>query len=243
MTTHAAPLSRSAPAPLVVSVVPVAAAGRRSAAGRRARLARARAAGSNGRVAIPAPGTAPRSPTMMTISSWRSTLAVALLAIGACVQPASAQPAEDAARLINQVRQQVAGCGEQAQAADGVQRPALAWNPRLAAAAEEHARAMAEQAFFDHVGRDGRRVGARADSAGYNWRSIGENLAAGQRSLEEAISGWLRSPGHCRTLLDARYTEFGIARAVSTRANDRYRVYWALVVARPAALQTSSAAH
>jgi uncharacterized protein YkwD len=102
---------------------------------------------------------------------------------------------------------------------------------------------MAEQAFFDHVDREGRRVAQRADAAGYQWRAIGENLAAGHRTLDDALRGWLRSAGHCRNLLDERFTDFGLARVVSQRPNDRYRVYWTLVLGRPAAavVRTASA--
>ncbi len=154
-------------------------------------------------------------------------------------------PAE-AARLINEVRQRFAGCGAMlrtaatpASAGDArtaANRPQLSWNPRLAAAAEQHARSMAENAFFDHTGLDGSRVGRRTDAAGYRWRSVGENLAAGQRTLEDALQGWLLSEGHCRNLMDERFADFGLARVVSERPNDRYRVYWALVLARPAGI-------
>ena len=155
---------------------------------------------------------------------------------------AAEQATEGTAQLINEVRQRTAGCGELLKSAGqqvrGVEslasRPALVWNPQLAAAAEQHSRAMAELAFFDHRGRDGRRVSDRADAAGYRWRSIGENLAAGYRSLEEALRGWVRSEGHCRNLLDERFSDFGLARVVSDRPNDRYRVYWTLVLGRPA---------
>jgi hypothetical protein len=165
---------------------------------------------------------------------------------------ADPDPAE-AAQLINEVRQRVAGCGDMlragmtpvssGQAHSGAHRPPLSWNSRLAAAAEQHARSMAENAFFDHRGLDGSRVGSRTDAAGYRWRSVGENLAAGQRTLEDAVQGWLLSEGHCRNLLDERFAEFGLARVVSQRPNDRYRVYWALVLARPAGvvLRTASA--
>jgi len=160
--------------------------------------------------------------------------------------PAAAADAgpDEAGQLINDVRQRVAGCGERTRAADALAGPAstpaparavLAWNAQLAAAAEQHARAMAEQAFFDHTGRDGRRVAQRADAAGYRWRAIGENLAAGHRTLEQALAGWIRSEGHCRNLLDERFSDFGLARVVSQRPDDRYRVYWALVLGRPAA--------
>ena len=174
---------------------------------------------------------------------WLAALAAALGLLSATPAAAEGLEPEEAAQLINEVRQRIAGCGEmlRANAQRGTApsalpgRPPLAWSPRLAAAAEDHSRAMAEQAFFDHVDREGRRVAQRADAAGYRWRSIGENLAAGHRTLDDALRGWLRSEGHCRNLLDERFTDFGLARVVSQRPNDRYRVYWTLVLGRPAA--------
>ena len=178
-----------------------------------------------------------------------AAFALAMLA-GLPAFAADPDPAE-AAQLINEVRQRFAGCGAMLRtsaspgsggnvgAASG--RPALSWNPKLAAAAEQHARSMAENAFFDHTGLDGSRVGSRTDAAGYRWRAVGENLAAGQRTLADAVQGWLLSEGHCRNLLDERFADFGLARVVSQRPDDRYRVYWALVLARPAGVVRTAA--
>ncbi len=179
-----------------------------------------------------------------------AAFALAMLA-GLPAFAADPDPAE-AAQLINEVRQRIAGCGAMLRTSIGAgsggnvsaapNRPALSWNPRLAAAAEQHARSMAENAFFDHTGLDGSRVGSRTDAAGYRWRAVGENLAAGQRTLADAVQGWLLSEGHCRNLLDERFADFGLARVVSQRPDDRYRVYWALVLARPAGVVRTAAA-
>lgn len=92
---------------------------------------------------------------------------------------------------------------------------------------------MAEQAFFDHVDPEGHTVAQRSTAAGYRWRVIGENLAAGQPALVEALHDWLASPSHCRNLVDARFTEFGLARVSSAYPTDPYGVYWVLVLGRP----------
>ena len=92
---------------------------------------------------------------------------------------------------------------------------------------------MAEQNFFDHTDPTGRTVGNRATESGYRWRVVGENLAAGQGSLGEAMRGWLLSTGHCANLIDERFTEFGIARVNTTNPADVYGTYWVLVMGRP----------
>lgn len=111
----------------------------------------------------------------------------------------------------------------------------LAWNPKLATVAQHHAKAMAEQNFFDHVDPQGRTVGQRATEGGYRWRVVGENLAAGHDSIGDAVRGWLLSTGHCRNLIDDRFTEFGIAKVQSNNPLDPYGAYWVMVVGRPQA--------
>ena len=182
---------------------------------------------------------------------WYARVAAFAVAMLAALPAFAADPdPAEAAQMINEVRQRIAGCGAMLRASaapddarPAASRPALAWNAQLAAAAEQHARSMAENAFFDHTGLDGSRVGSRTDAAGYRWRAVGENLAAGQRTLEAAVQGWLRSEGHCRNLLDERFADFGLARVVSRRPDDRYHVYWALVLARPATIVRTASAN
>lgn len=144
--------------------------------------------------------------------------------------------------LLNAVRARIADCEGSpvriASIAAGtglltVERPRLSWNPRLADAALRHADAMARTRLFDHVGADGSTVRERVDATGYRWQLVGENLAAGHTRLEEAVVDWLNSPSHCAALLDARYTEFGLARIDSDSPSDAYGTYWTLVLGRP----------
>ncbi len=150
----------------------------------------------------------------------------------------------EAAKLINELRSKTFECsGDDEAALDPARarlvsarqepRPRLAWNAQLAAAAETHARAMSEQAFFDHVDPEGRTVAQRSSAAGYRWRVIGENLAAGHPDVAEALKGWLASPSHCRNLFDERFTEFGLAKVSSAYPTDPYGVYWVLVLGKP----------
>jgi hypothetical protein len=52
-------------------------------------------------------------------------------------------------------------------------------NARLTAAARTHAKAMAEQNFFGHAGKDGSRFSGRIKRQGYSYRAAAENIAAG----------------------------------------------------------------
>lgn len=104
-------------------------------------------------------------------------------------------------------------------------REPVTQSDRLSRVARDHARDMAQSGFFAHQGSDGSSVGERARRAGYGYCAIAENIAKGQRSLDEVMRGWRNSPSHRRNMLSPKYTEFGLARA----AGD----LWVMVLARP----------
>jgi uncharacterized protein YkwD len=115
----------------------------------------------------------------------------------------------DAVRAIlaatNRARATRRVCGTQAYPA----APPLASNAALDAAALAHSSEMAALRYFSHQGKDGSQVGDRAKRAGYNWHHIGENIASGMRTPEEAMAGWIASPGHCANLMNPAFTEMG----------------------------------
>lgn len=124
--------------------------------------------------------------------------------------------------LINQARATPRYCGDRRFDAA---RP-LRWNDLLAAAAERHAEDMARNNYFSHHGRDGANPAQRVERAGYRYRSTGENIAAGtQMQAEDAVAGWIKSPGHCANLMNPGFTEMGAAFAVDHRSD--MGIYWA----------------
>jgi uncharacterized protein YkwD len=89
---------------------------------------------------------------------------------------------------------------------------ALVRNEQLSRAALAQALDMAENCFISHTGSDGSNVADRVARAGYrNWVAVGENLAMGQHTAEEAVSGWMGSPGHRANLLSEKFNEIGVA--------------------------------
>jgi uncharacterized protein YkwD len=123
--------------------------------------------------------------------------------------------------LINQARATPRYCGT---TAFNAARP-VRWNDLLAEASRLHADDMARYNYFSHSGRDGSNPWDRIERAGYRWRSTGENIAAGQRNAEEAVAGWIKSPGHCANLMDPGFAEMGAAVAVNSRSE--MGMYWA----------------
>lgn len=125
---------------------------------------------------------------------------------------------------VNAARAVPRNCGERAFAAAAP----VAWNDELGAAALEHSRDMAAHRHFAHEGSDGSMVAVRATRAGYDWRLVGENIAAGQASAGEAVAGWIDSPGHCANLMNPAFTEMGAGYEIS-RARMPGFVYWTQV--------------
>ncbi len=101
----------------------------------------------------------------------------------------------------------------------------LAFNQQLQAAAQTHANNMSNEGFFDHQGSDGSMPWDRVSNQGYSWVWVGENIAQGQTSAAQALTGWQNSPGHNAILLSSEPTEFGLANAPGN--------YWVMVLARP----------
>ncbi|WP_411879526.1 CAP domain-containing protein [Polaromonas sp. YR568] len=140
--------------------------------------------------------------------------------------PAAAQAADVQARvlaLVNETRAKPQRCGNQAFAA----APPLRFNATLAGLATAHAADMARYSYFSHTGRDGSNVDGRATRAGYPWRAIGENIAAGQMTADTVVQGWINSPGHCVNIMSPAFTEMGTAFAVNNQSSQG--IYWAQV--------------
>ena len=107
--------------------------------------------------------------------------------------------------------------------------PPLARSAALDRAASIHAEDMARNSFLAHTGSDGSNPGDRVTRAGYEWRVVAENVAAGQTSADDVAATWLDSAGHCANLLDAKYAETGIAFALNP--GDGRDIYWVQVYA------------
>jgi uncharacterized protein YkwD len=127
-------------------------------------------------------------------------------------------------KRLNAARASGADCGPAGRFA-----PAglLSWSAPLATAAEAHAQDMAAADNLSHTSRDGRTLRERIDAAGYAWRAIGENIAAGELTAERAMQGWLASPPHCANIMNPAFKEVGAA-CIAAAPGSRYASYWAM---------------
>ena len=106
---------------------------------------------------------------------------------------------------------------------------AVAVDATLTAIALRHAQAMARAGKMSH--NLGGSFTSRLGKGGYDALIAAENLAAGPRNLDEALSSWRGSKGHNANLLKPGVTQIGIA--VAYAPNNRYGNYWALVLGTP----------
>ena len=82
---------------------------------------------------------------------------------------------------------------------------------------------MIEKDYFSHDSANGQDFSVRVKRFGYDWRTVGENIAWGSGSLgspENRFEGWMNSPGHKANILDGSFREVGIGAA--TGPYDRY---------------------
>lgn len=125
--------------------------------------------------------------------------------------------------LVNAARAQPRRCGS----LDFPPVPPLMLQSLLTGVAAGHAADMARHSYFSHFARDGSAVDVRATRAGYRWRAIGENIAAGQRSAEAVVQSWLESPSHCSAIMAPFYEEMGLAFVVNLQNTEG--IYWVQV--------------
>jgi len=113
--------------------------------------------------------------------------------------------------------------------------PALTWNPELYAAALEHVTDLAYSNTFSHDGSGTKyditgngtpsKFYERIVANGYaDYFSVGENIAGGQRDIDEVMKAWMASPGHCANIMKSTYTEVGVA--IIIKSDSTYQIYW-----------------
>jgi uncharacterized protein YkwD len=112
--------------------------------------------------------------------------------------------------------------------ANGLQE--LARNQILADVAQAYAKRMADIGFFAHEDAlTGSMPWDRAAAAGYTYVYFGENIAAGQRTPQEVMTGWMNSPGHRENILRPQFTEIG----VGMYSGGSLRTYWVQEFGQP----------
>jgi uncharacterized protein YkwD len=121
------------------------------------------------------------------------------------------KPAGAGSGLPPELRELVAAHNKEREAE---KRAPLTANVKLSAAALAHARDMAEHDKLSHEGSDGSKFNERIERQGYQGRRLGENVAEGQKTVEEVMREWMNSEHHRDNIL-GNFSEIGVAYASS----------------------------
>ncbi|MDQ3979307.1 MAG: CAP domain-containing protein, partial [Actinomycetota bacterium] len=107
-------------------------------------------------------------------------------------------------------------------------RQPLSVDTGLNRAAAWFSRDMADKSYFpgNHVDSLGRVLGARIEGCGVQFRTAGENIAAGNATGAATFEQWRDSPGHNANMLKSDFTRAGVARAFNGAST--YGWYWTL---------------
>ncbi|MCF1648726.1 CAP domain-containing protein [Streptomyces indiaensis] len=86
----------------------------------------------------------------------------------------------------------------------------LTANERLTRAADDYSDVMARSGVMSHTGPDGSTMTTRIEAAGYEWSTLGENIAQGQADAASVMKSWMNSPGHRANILNCSFKELGV---------------------------------
>lgn len=163
--------------------------------------------------------------------AWAVIALLALLVAGCGSSPPAwegAAPAPDDVTtltelvlLVNEARAEGRECGSHGWF--GAASP-LRSDPRLMGVAQAHSEDQRTRGVMSHEGSDGSRPSERVSDAGYDWRTVGENVARGYPDAASVMAGWLGSAGHCANLMNPAFEDLGVGLAGG---------YWTQVFASP----------
>ena len=75
--------------------------------------------------------------------------------------------------------------------------------------------------YFEHTSPTGKTAADLVRAEGYDFQSVGENLALGDFGTDQKlVEAWMNSPLHRKNILNPRFTEIGLAVAKGTYKGD-----------------------
>ncbi|WP_173918382.1 CAP domain-containing protein [Halobacillus sp. Marseille-Q1614] len=89
---------------------------------------------------------------------------------------------------------------------------------------------MAERNYFDHTSPTYGSPFEMMDQYEFKYWSAGENIAAGQRSPEQVMEGWMNSPGHRENIMKKEFTHIGVG---YVEGSGSYGTYWTQMFMTP----------
>lgn len=102
-------------------------------------------------------------------------------------------------------------------------------NWQLSRVARYKSQDMATKRYFSHTSPTYGSPFRMMEDFGIRFSSAGENIAMGQRTPQEVMTGWMNSPGHRANILNPSYTQIGVGLAKSSNGSN----YWTQMFIKP----------
>jgi len=97
----------------------------------------------------------------------------------------------------------------------------LTLNDKLITSATDKCNDMVNRNYWGHFTPDGKSMDSFITKTGIrSFSKAGENLAIGQKSLDEVNNDWMNSPTHREAIMDSDYTDVGFASCVYQSNNE-----------------------
>jgi uncharacterized YkwD family protein/spore coat assembly protein SafA len=100
--------------------------------------------------------------------------------------------------------------------------PPLKIDWQLARVARYKSADMRDKNYFQHNSPTYGSPFTMMKNFGIQYRTAGENIAAGQRTPQEVVNAWMNSPGHRANILNKNFTHIGVGYA----KGGSYGHYW-----------------
>ncbi|UOQ46517.1 SafA/ExsA family spore coat assembly protein [Halobacillus salinarum] len=123
-------------------------------------------------------------------------------------------------KQVKSIEQQVIDLTNQERTSRGL--PALKEDWQLSRVARYKARDMASNGYFSHTSPTYGSPFQMMSDFNISYRSAAENIAAGQRTAQEVVNGWMNSSGHRKNILNRNLTHIGVGYA----KGGSYGTYW-----------------
>ena len=98
----------------------------------------------------------------------------------------------------------------------------LSLSQELTKVATVKAEDMRDQGYFSHTSPTYGSPFDMMKEFGINYRTAGENIAKGQKSVEAVMNGWMNSTGHRENILNSNFTKLGVGYCTDNAGN----TYW-----------------
>ncbi|AYC30785.1 hypothetical protein D3873_05985 [Paenisporosarcina cavernae] len=109
---------------------------------------------------------------------------------------------------IGSFEQQVVDLTNAERAKNGL--AALKIDSSLMATAEAKSLDMSTNSYFSHTSPNLGSPFDQMKAKNISYKTAGENIAMGQRSPQEVVDAWMKSPGHRANILNSKFTHIGV---------------------------------